>query len=178
MREGKGGLRLTDYFIKLTADNKPIWAVVLSAIHYGMFPEKCFETAAMAVVVAIVLDIFTKYLALAKGAGGLWKAIKKRDISSNSLWQGTSIKVISYCVVFILVGLSYRVTFFTQVSVFMATVVYTVVFLREAQSILENLCDAGADLQWLLIWTRKKEKQILEDDSKHTNKGSDDGDRI
>ncbi len=60
----------------------------------------------------------------------------------------------------------------------MATVVYTVVFLREAQSILENLCDAGADLQWLLIWTRKKEKQILEDDSKHTNKGSDDGDRI
>jgi hypothetical protein len=81
-------------------------------------------------------------------------------------------------VVFILTGLSYRVTFFTQVSVFMATVVYTVVFLREAQSILENLCDAGADLQWLLIWTRKKEKQILEDDSKPKNEGSDDSDRI
>ena len=49
-----------------------------------------------------------------------------------------------------------------QLSIFFATVVYSIIFLREAQSILENLCDAGADLKWLLIWTRKKQEQILE----------------
>lgn len=43
-----------------------------------------------------------------------------------------------------------------------ATVVYSIIFLREAQSILENLCDAGADLKWLLIWNRKKQEQIFE----------------
>jgi phage-related holin len=151
---------------------------VKGVMHYTLFPEKCFETAAMAVGVAVILDILTKYISLAKGAGGFIKAIKKRDISSNALWEGTSIKVFSYFVVFILAGLSYRVTMLTQASVLLATVVYAVIFLREAQSILENLCDAGADLNWLLVWTRKKEKQILEDDSKTTNEGSDDSDRI
>jgi phage-related holin len=169
---------MQNYFMKLSTDYKPVWAFFITGIQYVMFPEKCFETAAVAVGVAIMLDILTKYMALSKRAGGFLKAVKKRDISSNSLWQGTSIKVFSYFVVFILAGLSYRVTMLTQASVFLATVVYTVIFLREAQSILENLCDAGADLQWLLVWTRKKEKQILEDDSKVNNKGSDDGDRI
>ena len=51
-----------------------------------------------------------------------------------------------------------------EASVFLATVVYTVIFLRESQSVIENLCDAGADLNWLLIWTKKKQKQILETD--------------
>jgi hypothetical protein len=64
-----------------------------------------------------------------------------------------------------------------QASVFLATVVYTVIFLREAQSILENLCDAGADFKWLLLWAKKKERQILEDD-KEIEKESDDDERI
>lgn len=47
-------------------------------------------------------------------------------------------------------------------GVFFATVVNAVMFLREGQSVIENLVDGGADLGWLLFWMRKKEKQILE----------------
>lgn len=49
-----------------------------------------------------------------------------------------------------------------KMGVFFATVVNAVMFLREGQSVIENLVDGGADLGWLLFWMRKKEKQILE----------------
>lgn len=154
---------MTDYFTKLTTDHKPLLGTLLGLLHYWMFPEKCFETAAIAVGIALMADILTKYVALSVKNGGLRTAFKEKKISSNAFWKGTSIKLYSYLVVFLLAGASYRVTFFTQVSVFLSTVVYTVIFLREAQSIIENLNDAGADLEWLLVWTRKKEKQILDD---------------
>ena len=80
------------------------------------------------------------------------KAVRSCTISSNRLWEGTKIKIFSYLIVAILAGLSYRVVQLEQLSIFFATVVYSIIFLREAQSILENLCDAGADLKWLLIW--------------------------
>lgn len=62
----------------------------------------------------------------------------------------------------ILVGLSYRVVQLEQLSVFLASVVYSILFLREAQSVLENLCDAGADFRWLLRWTKNKQDQIFD----------------
>lgn len=165
---------MTDYFEKMITGAKPIWAFFIALINYVLFPDKAFETAAMAVGAAIILDILTKYMALVEEAGGLKPAIGNRTINSNRLWEGTRIKLISYLIVFILAGLSYRVTMLHQASVFLATVVYTVIFLREAQSILENLCDAGADLKWLLIWTRKKERQILEEDKKQNPKDKED----
>ncbi len=157
---------MNNYIEKLISGTKPIWAFFISCINYVLFPDKAYQTAAIAVGGAILLDIITKYIALSKGAGGYQKAVKTKIIYSKTLWDGTRIKLVSYLIVFILAGLSYRVTMLTQVSVFLATVVYTVIFLREAQSILENLCEAGADLKWLLIWTRKKEKQILEAEGK------------
>lgn len=160
----KRGEQMTSYIEKLIAGSKPIWAFFISCINYVLFPDRAFYTAALAVGGAILLDIFTKYIALSKTAGGYKKAVKTKAIYSKTLWNGTAIKLVSYLIVFILAGLSYRVTMLTQASVFLATVVYTVIFLREAQSILENLCEAGADLNWLLIWTRRKEKQILESD--------------
>lgn len=154
----------TNYFDKLCSGLTPIIGCVGGALNYVLFPDHAFLTAFGAVGVAILLDIATKYLALSKTGGGFREATKTRVIDSNKLWRGTSIKLVSYLIVFILAGLSYRVTMLSQVSVFLATVIYSVIFLREAQSILENLCDAGADLNWLLIWVRKKEKQVLEDD--------------
>jgi len=171
---------MTDYFEKMITGAKSYWAFFIALINYVLFPDKAFQTAAMAVGAAIILDIITKYMALVEEAGGLKSAIGNRTINSNRLWEGTKIKLISYLVVFILAGLSYRVTMLQEASVFLATIVYTVIFLREAQSILENLCDAGADLDWLLIWTKKKERQILEDDKKHNKeeKESDYDERI
>jgi len=172
----KGADGMTDYYEKMITGAKPYWAIFIALINYVLFPDKAFATAAMAVGVAIILDILTRYMALVEEAGGLKPAIGNRTINSNRLWKGTRLKLVSYMVVFILAGLSYRVTMLQQVSVFLATVVYTVIFLREAQSILENLCDAGADLEWLLIWTKKKEKQILEDDKQVKDEKEDDHD--
>ena len=153
---------MIDYIEKLISGSKPLWAFFISFLNYVLFPDKAYQTAAIAVGGAIILDIITKYIALSKEAGGYRRAVKNRMIWSKTLWDGTRIKLVSYLIVFILAGLSYRVTMLTQASVFLATVVYTVIFLREAQSILENLCEAGADLKWLLLWTKRKEEQILE----------------
>ena len=50
------------------------------------------------------------------------------------------------------------------VAAFLGTVVYSVLFLRECQSILENLDDAGSDVGWLLTIVKKRKKKILEDE--------------
>ncbi|WP_427340662.1 phage holin family protein [Caloranaerobacter sp. DY30410] len=153
------------YVEKVISGTKPFWGTVLATMVYIMFPEQAYMTAAMAVGGAILLDILTKYIALSYQSKGFRNAIKQKKIFSKTLWEGTKIKLVSYLIIAILAGLSYRVTMLTQVSVFLATVVYSVIFLREAQSIIENLIDAGADLKWLLIWTKKKQKQILESEN-------------
>lgn len=157
--------RFVEYFDKLLSGTKPFWGTILAVATYVMFPDKAYLTAAIAVGGAIMLDIITKYIALSHQNKGFRNAVKEKKIFSKTLWEGTRIKLVSYLIVFILAGLAYRVTMLKQVSVFLATVVYAVIFLREAQSILENLCDAGADLKWLLIWTKKKEQQILENEA-------------
>lgn len=153
-----------NYWDKICSGLKPAVGCIIASLNYVLFPDHAFKTAFFAVGAAMLLDILTKYMALAKKGGGFRQATRDRVIDSNALWRGTSIKLISYLIVSILAGLSYRVVMLSQASIFMATVVYMVIFLREAQSVLENLCDAGADLAWLVLWTKKKEKQILEDD--------------
>ena len=167
------------YIEKMVSGIKPIIAVIITVINYLLFPDQAFLTAFIAVGIVIVLDILTKYMAISKPAGGFRKAMATKKISSNSLWEGTKIKLFSYMIVFILAGLSFRVTMLSQVSVFLATIVYSIIFLREAQSILENLCEAGADLKWLIVWTKKKQEQILDSDKDRYNKeGYDDYDRF
>ena len=170
---------LYQYFERAMETASPFCALLITVINYVLFPDQAFFTAFVAVGAAILLDIITKYIALSRLSGGLRAAVKTRKICSQTLWEGTRIKLISYLVVFILAGLSYRVTMLAEASVFLATVVYTVIFLRESQSVIENLCDAGADLNWLLIWTKKKQKQILETEIEETiEKVSDDFERI
>ena len=152
------------YLEKAFTWGKMIGGAGIALLNYLLFPDAAFETAAMAVGMAILLDIVTKYVAISKRSGGFCLAVRTKKIYSKTLWDGTKIKLFSYLVIFILAGLSYRVTMLEQVSVFLSTVIYTVIFLREAQSIVENLCDAGADLKWLAVWTKKKQKQILEEE--------------
>lgn len=157
--------QLTEYTDKFLSGTKPIWGFFMAACSYILFPDQAFFTAACAVGAAILLDIITKFRSLAKKSGGYWAAVQAGTISSNKLWEGTRTKIFSYLVVAILTGLSYRVVQLEELGVFLATVVYSVIFLREFQSCIENLCDCGADLKWLLFWARKKQKQILETDS-------------
>lgn len=154
--------QLQTYIAKAMAGAIPYLGAFLGIFNYVLFPDKAILTSACAVGALIILDIITKYVALSHQAGGYMKAVRNCSISSNKLWEGTRIKLYSYLVVAILVGLSYRVVQLEQLSVFLASVVYSILFLREAQSVLENLCDAGADFRWLLRWTKNKQDQIFD----------------
>jgi hypothetical protein len=166
--------QLTEYVDKFLSGATPVWGFFIAACSYILFPDQVFFTGACAVVGAIILDIITKYVALSKQAGGYWKAVQTKLISSNKLWEGTIVKIYAYLVVAILVGLCYRVVQLEQLGMFSGSVIYTIMFLREAQSCFENLCDTGADLKWLVFWTRKKQDQILRRDGVELNKEDDD----
>src|SRR6056297_1598550 len=105
---------MKEYLEKTIDGAKPVWAFFITLINYILFPDQAFKTAAMAVGAAIILDILTKYMALSEQEGGMKKAFKKKIINSNRLWEGTKIKLFSYLIVFILAGLSYRVTMLHQ----------------------------------------------------------------
>ena len=154
--------QLQTYIAKAMAGAIAYLGAFLGTCNYVLFPDKAILTSACAVGALIILDIITKYVALSHQAGGYMKAVRNCSISSNKLWDGTRIKLYSYLVVAILVGLSYRVVQLEQLSVFLASVVYSILFLREAQSVLENLCEAGADFRWLLRWTKNKQDQIFD----------------
>ncbi len=154
--------QLQEYFSKVLDGSNPAIGFVLSAISYLLFPDQAFFTSIVAVGVAMILDIMTKFWSLAKQNEGYREAVKKRAIYSKTLWDKTKIKLFSYLCIMILAGLSYRVAPLKEMGIFFATVVYAVMFLREGQSVVENLMDGGADLGWLLFWVKRKQKQILE----------------
>ena len=139
-------------------------SVVWTGIIFVLFPDKAYIPAALSVGGAILLDIITKYYALAKPHGSVVKAIKVGAINSETFYEGTKKKLISFLVLMILCGLSVRVVPISQVAVFSGTLVYTVMFLRECQSILENLLQAGHDdIGWLLPVLKRKEREVLND---------------
>ncbi|WP_313413123.1 phage holin family protein [Sedimentibacter sp.] len=155
---------MSEYLKSAFENVQPFWAVFLSAIMYVMFPEQAYLTAFCAVLGVMMLDVITKYYAIGCRNGGLWNSIKKRKINSNDMWTGTSRKIFAYLIIFIMVGLSYRVSPVAGAASFLGTVVYAVLFLRECQSILENLDDAGNDVGWLLTIVKKRKKKILNDE--------------
>jgi hypothetical protein len=154
-----------NYFTSTWEKVSPLWVAFVSVVNYVLFPDKAYIPAATALVLAMFLDIITKYYAISSKNGGLFKSIRDRKITSNQFWTGTQKKIISYLVVMILCGLSVRVTMLTSVAVFLSTVAYSIMFLREAHSCVENLIDAGhSDLEWLLFWLKRKQSKVLEED--------------
>lgn len=153
---------ICEYILKAFTGAKPILGFILSIISYIIFPEKSYMIALVAVLGAAFLDIITKSYAICKRNGGYKKATKAGELFSKSLWTGTETKIISYLTISILTGLSYRVIYLKEAGIFVASFVYSVMFMREFQSNVENLMEAGADLDWLLLFSKKKNKDLLE----------------
>lgn len=154
------------YIEKAMTGLKPIVGTIIGGICYIMFPEQAYSAAAFVLGGAIIMDIFSKHVAISAKNGGFKKAFQDGKIFSKSLWEGTKIKLITYLSISIMVGLSYRLNALPDsipsISKFMATIVYTVLFIREFLSMLENFRDAGAkNIDWLIIWSKDKEKEIL-----------------
>jgi len=165
--------RTVEYISKAFTGLKPLYGSILGVISYLFFPERAYFLALMAVIIASTLDIFTKLYALCKANGGYKGAVKSGKLFSKSLWKGTEVKIVSYIIVTLLTGLSYRVIFLREAGILIASFVYSVMFMREFQSNIENLCEAGADLDWLLIFAKKKNKDLMKDIKKE--EGDNDG---
>lgn len=154
-------IELGDYFWGAVQKVRPFFVLLLTGINYVLFPDNSYVPAAIGVYGALLLDIICKYYALSRPHGGFFKALKAGVIRSERFWSGTKKKLIDLLVVMILCGLSVRVAPVGAIAVVLSNVAYSIMFLREGQSCIENLIDAGHDLQWLLILVKKKQKDML-----------------
>lgn len=143
---------------------KPFIAGVISVLTYMLFPDLAFKNALLAVVIASSLDIVTKCFAIITKEGGYFKSVRSGKLFSKTMWTGTKTKIFSYLIISILTGLSYRVIFLKEAGVIIGSFVYSVMFLREFQSNIENLIEAGADLGWLKNFVKKKHDKLIEDE--------------
>ena len=142
---------------------RPAIALFGACITYLIFPEESFIAWCIALWIAVVLDLLTRWYAIFKKSGSIRKALKTKAWNSHDMYQKTSIKIISYLVIQILAGLSMRLVDIPYISNIVATVVYSFLFFREFISNIENLIDAGADyLKPLLFWMKKKNDEVLE----------------
>lgn len=159
--DGETLRNIWDYIDKAFSGAKPYAGALAGVIGYIMFPDKAYLLALMAVLGAAALDIITKVMSIAYNNGGFWKSFKDKKIFSKMFWKGTERKIVSYLTISILTGLSYRVIYLKEAGILLGTFVYSVMFMREFQSNIENLIEAGADLHWLLLFSKKKNKELM-----------------
>lgn len=156
------------YIYKALIFAKPILIFFTSIVSYIILPDAAYVPAIIGLLGVLILDIITKYYSVGVLNGGIMNAIKLKKLTSESLWRGTKKKLISILIIMILCGLSYRVSFIPSVAVALSLLCYSIAFWREAQSVVENLLDAGhEDLRWFLVRIKKKQKE-LEKDNENT----------
>lgn len=153
-------------------DVRPAWVCVVAVFNWLICPDASYYPAFAAVWIAVLLDIFTRWYAQAKRAGGFIKAIKAGTISSDTMWIRTKDKVFFYLVIQILTGLLMKVIPLGFAGMAAFTYVYSMLFLREAISNIENMIDAGANLDWLLFWLKKKEEKITKEQENENPRSS------
>lgn len=165
-----------DYIQKAFSGLKPVLGAIAGFACYVCFPDRAYMLALMAVLAAAMADIFTKSYSIVKRNGGYKKAVESGKLFSKTLWKGTEVKIVSYLTIAILTGLSYRVIYLKEAGIMLGSFVYSVMFMREFQSNIENLIEAGADLHWLLLFSRKKNKTLMEpyEEGGEENDGSND----
>lgn len=107
------------------------------------FPEKQYLYGAGAVLIIMVLDLVTKLFGLSRQNGGIGQSLAQKKISSRAFAKGTFDKLLVFGIMLIVCGCAYRLTGISDIAVWFTQLVYTLMFLRDLLSILENLRDAG-----------------------------------
>lgn len=115
------------------------WAWIVTFL----FPTSTFATAAGAVLILMGLDLLTKIFALSKQNGGFRKAVRCRKIASNKFAKGTIDKLLIFGIMLVISGCAYNLILIKDIAIWFTQAVYTIMFLRDVLSIIENLNDAG-----------------------------------
>lgn len=150
-----------DYMARAFTGKKPLIGAILGVVGTTLFPIPFYRTSFIAVMIAALCDAVTKNYAICKKYGGYKNSVRLKKAFSKTLWKGTEVKLVSYITIALLTGLSYNVVYLEQLGIFIASFVYSVMFMREFQSNIENLIEAGAELDWLLLFSRKKNKELM-----------------
>lgn len=163
MRELNEFLRESgEYMLKAWLAINPYLVVLWGLVSYVLFPVDSYQTYAMIVIGVLTLDLITKYYAIAKTNGGLRHSIRIGKLTSSAMWTGTRKKLLSYLIIMVFVGLAYRFEELSAVALMIGNLSYAIMFLRETQSVFENMVEAGhKDLGVWLRWT-KRNKESLE----------------
>jgi hypothetical protein len=155
---------MSEIIKKVVETVRPAVVLIWSCISYVMFPTESFIVWCLALWIAMLLDLLTRWRVIFKKSGGIRKALKTKAWNSHDMFQKTRDKIITYLVIQILAGLSFRLVDIPYISNAVATVVYAFLFFREFISNIENLIESGADyLKPLLFWVKKKEAKVLKD---------------
>lgn len=167
-----GGVVLMDsagigsYISKLFKNHILVALSAIGAFLYSFFfPEEQYLYGTVAVLGMMALDLITKLYAVKKQAGGWRKSIALCKISSQLFFKGTIDKLIVFGVMLIICGFAYRLTIVSQVAIWFTQVVFTLMFLRDTLSIIENLRDAGIKSLGLFEKViRKKMSEYVDND--------------
>ena len=116
-----------------------VWGVISTFL----FPEDVIMTAALAVLGIMLVDLLTKIFALSKQSGGIKRAIKGHRITSAKFAKGTLDKLIVFGVMLIIGGCAYCISPVSTAATGFMQIVFSLMFLRDILSIIENLTDAG-----------------------------------
>lgn len=116
-----------------------VWAWVVTFL----FPTSTIATAAGAVLILMGLDLITKIFALARQNGGIKKALRTHKINSSRFAKGTLDKLIIFGVMLIIGACAYSLMLIKDIAIWFTQAVFSIMFLRDVLSIIENLDDAG-----------------------------------
>lgn len=143
--------------------------VALSAIggflYSFFFPEERYLYGTVAVLGMMALDLITKLYAIKKQAGGWKKSITSCKISSQLFFKGTVDKLVVFGVMLSICGFAYQLALIAQIAIWFTQVVFTLMFLRDTLSIIENLRDAGIKSLGLFEKVVRKKMSEYVDDS-------------
>lgn len=148
--------------VKKLFDNRLVNAIgaAWGALMSFLFPTSAILTASSAVLLIIGLDLITKLFALSRQNGGFRQAFKKHVINSQKFAKGTIDKLIIFGTLLILSGCAYNILVVDEIAVWFTQIVFSIMFLRDTLSVLENLHDAG--ISGLSIFKKIIRKKLCE----------------
>ncbi|WP_161568779.1 phage holin family protein [Exiguobacterium sp. SH5S4] len=151
----------TEYMLKAWLAINPYLLITWGFVSYILFPVDSYQTYAMIVLGVLTTDLLTKYYAISKTNGGLLNSIRIGKLTSQAMWIGTRKKLLSYLVIMVFVGLAYRFEQLSALALMIGNISYAIMFLREMQSIFENMVQAGhKDLSIWLVWTKRNRESL------------------
>jgi len=160
------GLKHFFYQFFNVMSNLYFWIIAGTAYLLG-YPDK--KQMLLLATLCFIFDILTRFIAIRRQNGGLYKALLNGKLSSKKFIDGFITKVIGYFIILVIANFSCKIDEIALIGGIISTTLYCGLFLYELISIFENLRDAGFILANGLLHKINVEKNKLLDINKSDN---------